>query len=155
MNARTVFEAFGALAYEAQVDALVIACADALRVWKAWADAHEPRYTDGVVGMRHVVDVELPGRALAEVRARKQSPSTTKEYLEPITAMQDDDLEMPDPIEYAYYAIYNLHRLIFEPDSDITAALVLNQAISAALETSDPDEIDVRMVAWWNRVTTS
>jgi hypothetical protein len=56
---------------------------------------------DGVVGMRHEVDVELPARALAEARARREDPSTQAAYLEPITAMQDDDWVMPDAIEYA------------------------------------------------------
>jgi hypothetical protein len=48
-----------------------------------------------------------------------------------------------------------LHRLVFEQGRSVTAALVLNQAISATLETDDANEIDVRLVAWWTRVTTS
>jgi hypothetical protein len=64
--------------------------------------------------------VEL-GQGSADVQAR---------YREPIVALQDDDLELPEEIEYAYYAVYNLflrHGLA-EPIDDW---LIVNQAVSS------------------------
>ncbi len=123
-------------------------------MWTAWAAANELEYADSVVGMSYVVDVELPARALAEIRARQENPSTQRDYLEPITAMQDGDLEMPRPIAHAYYSVYNLHQLAFDPSSRVAPQLVFNQAISATLRTNDAAEIDARVVAWWARVTS-
>ncbi|MFE1592052.1 hypothetical protein [Nocardia sp. NPDC058705] len=60
--------------------------------------------------MRHHVDVDLPSHALRAARAGVDSTDIGGRYLEPITALQDDDLAFPDSVELAYYAIYNCFR---------------------------------------------
>ena len=52
------------------IDALVVACEPALVAWTTWALRTKPSYVDSVVGMHHVVDVDLLARALDEVRRR-------------------------------------------------------------------------------------
>lgn len=156
MTNEEIHTRFLALSREAQIDALVLACEPALVSWTTWALRTKPEYVDTVVGMRHVVDIDLPARALEEVRRRHEAPDvlpTQKDYVEPIVAMQDDDWEMSEQNEYAYYAIYNLHRFVFEPQDTVTASLVLNQAISATLRDQDSqEEIRERLLSWWARV---
>src|SRR4051794_19128562 len=79
-------------------------CEEALGVWAAYAREHSPlRYSDSVVGMRHEVDVRLPHDALRSAHAGADLADVKGRYREPIVALQDDDLEFPDPIGFAYY----------------------------------------------------
>ncbi|WP_067685854.1 hypothetical protein [Nocardia jejuensis] len=107
-------------------------CQDALTTWVAYAGAARSplRYRDSVVGMRHRVDVELPADALRSACAGVDLADIATRYLEPITALQDDDLTFPDPVEFAYYAIYNCFRK-YVVGEDISEWLIVNQALSA------------------------
>ncbi|MFF0454579.1 hypothetical protein [Nocardia africana] len=107
-------------------------CEDALSRWVDYVRG-EPRalrYRDSVVGMRHQVDVELPADALRSARAGVDVADVRDRYLESICALQDDDLVFPDPVEFAYYAIYNCFRKYVRGD-DIEDWLIVNQALSA------------------------
>ena len=140
--------AFRALPLHRRHDAMRMACTYALEVWERYArDGGPIEYTDGVVGMRHVLDMGLPLRAI-EMVDRKLSGDTTdpkpiwEAYREPITALQDDDLDLPPPIASAYYAIYNLFGIVFDrtrlyDDGEV----VIRQAL--------PDEGFV--AEWWTR----
>lgn len=151
---REILPRFRALSSDDRLSALVVACEPALVVWLTYALRTRLAYTDTVVGLRHLVDVELPARALDDVRRRHDAPdaaATQHAYVEPIVALQDEDWELPsERLEHAYYAIYNLHRLTFEPDDTITPGLVLNQAISATLRGDGAEAIDERFLAWWS-----
>jgi hypothetical protein len=145
---------FHALREDDRIASLVLACEPALVVWLTWATREKPVYIDTVVGMRHEVDLDLPVRALEQVRQRHAKPNPDEiihAYVEPIVALQDSDWEMPGNLELAYYAIYNLHRLVYEPQDTITPALILEQAIAGALAPSQCDEETVqgRIAAWW------
>lgn len=114
-------------------------CENALGVWQAYL-ATNPRldYIDSVVGASHQVDTHLPADALAAVRAGADDEAVSSiraRYGEPIVAMQDDDLRFPVPVEYAYYALYNLFRrhLLQKPIDDW---LIVNQALSAETDES-------------------
>jgi hypothetical protein len=106
-------------------------CEDAMAIWIGYVEG-EPaplRYRDSVVGMWHNVDVELPADALRSARAGADLVNVGNRYLEPITALQDDDLTIPDPVEFAYYGIYNCFRKYVRGD-DISDRLIVNQALS-------------------------
>ncbi|MGW6726044.1 hypothetical protein ACWF9G_09085 [Nocardia sp. NPDC055029] len=106
-------------------------CEDALPTWIGFIRG-EPaplRYRDSVVGMWHHVDVELPADALRSARAGVDLADIGSRYLEPITALQDDDLAFPDSVEFAYYAIYNCFCKYVRGD-DIPDWLIVNQALS-------------------------
>ena len=106
-------------------------CRHALGVWEAYLRRHGPvEYIDSVVGLYHSVDSALPRDALASVEAGAERADVSHRYLEPIAALQDDDLELPGQIELAYYAIYNLYRSGIE-GAAIDDWLVVNQALSA------------------------
>lgn len=106
-------------------------CRHALRAWEAYARRHGPlEYVDSVVGLYHCVDSALPRDALASVEAGADRAGVAQRYLEPVAALQDDDLELPGQIELAYYAIYNLYRRAVE-GAAIDDWLIVNQALSA------------------------
>ncbi|MFD6355120.1 hypothetical protein [Nocardia tengchongensis] len=106
-------------------------CEDALPTWIDYVQSKRARlrYRDSVVGMRHHVDVELPADALHSARAGVDLADIANRYLEPISALQDDDLTFPDPVEFAYYAIYNCFRK-YACGDDIPDWLIVNQALS-------------------------
>jgi hypothetical protein len=118
--------------YGARRRAVQIAlCRHALGVWEAYLRRYGPvEYVDSVVGLYHCVDSSLPRDALADVEAGVDRAGVAQRYLEPIVALQDDDLELPGHIELAYYAIYNLHRRAVE-GAAIDDWLIVNQALAA------------------------
>lgn len=105
-------------------------CCHALGVWEAYVRRYGPvEYVDSVVGLYHCVDSTLPRDALASAEAGVDRASVAQRYLEPIAALQDDDLELPGQIELAYYAIYNLYRSAIE-GAAIDEWIIVNQALS-------------------------
>jgi hypothetical protein len=125
-------------------------CEDAVATWIGYVRG-EPaplRYRDSVVGMWHNVDVELPADALRSARAGADLADIGDRYLEPITAMQDDDLAFPDPVEFAYYAIYNCFCKYVRGD-DISDWLIVNQALSV----HDHSEVASRLMHAIDNIT--
>lgn len=160
MTRAELLAAFDALPPYRRYQALRIAVGDALRVWRAYRQDGVPLdYRDGVVGELHTVDDTLPARAVEDIDAMLggtfPDPEITHGYLEPITAMQDGDLDFPSTIELAYYAIYNLHRLIakevtptvYDRQSTSPAEHVVVAQVCGAIAATDAwgDE-------WWARI---
>jgi hypothetical protein len=107
----------------------------ALARWKTYvAGEGQIRYRESVTGTEQVVDAALPADALAAARSGQDVAAVAARYGEPITALQDDDLSFPDPIEFAFYAIYNFFQK-YGLEKDVDDWLIVNQAAS-----SDPDE---------------
>lgn len=99
-----------------------------------FAEPKRSRYVDSVVGIVHDVDVELPARVLDAIRAAGGIPEASvlealfRDYMEPMTAHQDDDLSFSDDVtEFAYLAIYNLLEYCRKPEDVARAELVLDQ----------------------------
>ncbi|WP_395752582.1 hypothetical protein [Prosthecobacter sp.] len=112
-------------------------CNQALRVWQDYCDQHKTLdYVETVCGTKQVVDQKLPAAAIAAVTAGRDSENVARRYGEPIAAMQDDDLEFPDSVKFAYYSIYNLFGRHVASQS-IDDWLNVNQALSAHEEGSD------------------
>jgi hypothetical protein len=132
-----------------QIEALALACRGALRIWKEWAGNRAIEFVDSVVGVRHLVDVTLPSRALAAIEDGDDLSSIERELVEPVVAIHDEDLEMPPEVKDAYHAIYNLVRFALG-DPGSTPALVLEQAIGSRLEEADATAL---LRSWWRDVT--
>jgi len=153
MSRLEIMAAFTALPKYRRCQAMRMACRDAIEVWRRYrADGKPLEYFDGVVGMHHAVDDTLPQRALDDLdrwlRGEPVDPRPTDTaYAEPIVAMQDDDLDFPDEVEQAYYAIYNLHRIVFEIPIPPEDHVVLSQVASAV-----DVELDDWVREWWTRV---
>ena len=101
----------------------------ALAKWQAYVEGRgEIRYRESVTGTEQTVDASLPGKALASVRSRQHVAVVAEAYGEPITAMQDGDLSFPEPVTFAYYAIYNFFRRYAMQREEIDDWLLVNQA---------------------------
>jgi len=119
-------------------------CEEALDVWEAYCKKRPRiRYVDTVVGMRHKVDIRLPYDALRSAQAGTDLADVEERYSEPIVAMQDSDLEFPQPIEFAYYAIYNCFCK-YAIAEEIDPWLIVNQALSSS---DDPTSRAPRLIA--------
>jgi hypothetical protein len=110
---------------------------NALDIWNGFIQAQaQIEYVESVVGTHQVLDPFLPQEAFQAASRGERSEEIAKRYREPITALQDDDLEFPEHITFAYFAIYNLFRKysLAEPVEDW---LIVNQALSAL---ADPEK---------------
>ena len=103
----------------------------AVSVWEEHYPPNScPTYQETVTGTIQELDVGLPREALTAIHKLCDLANIAGRYREPIVALQDDDLELPDPVEFAYYAVYNAFRL-HVLGRDIDPWLVVNQALSA------------------------
>ncbi len=118
LSSSEVRRAFEDLDSDLRARCLALLCEPGLsHLRRYFADAANTTYLDSVVGLRHVVDVELAVRALAAIRSAGGIPSSSvldsllADYQEPMAAHQDDDSRITDSrAEYAYLSIYNLVR---------------------------------------------
>jgi hypothetical protein len=111
-------------------------CENAVQRWRDFvASRGRIRYTESVCGTSHVLDAKLPEDALRSAHCGHDVAAVDERYCEPIAAMQDFDLEFPDPVEYAYYAIYNLF-LKYGCHEDIDDWLIVNQSLSSETDES-------------------
>jgi len=116
-------------------------CEYALSKWNIFVQTKETiNYIDSVVGIRHEVDRRLPNDALESAKSQKDLAGVEERYREPIVALQDDDFELPDNIEFAYYAIYNVFRK-YVLNQEIDNGLIINQALASEEDISKRDEI--------------
>lgn len=106
-------------------------CEQALGVW----ERHLPpgtdiTYRESVAGSSQELDVLLPHEALASIRRGKDDFGISQRFQEPLAALHDGDLEIPEEAEFAFYAIHNAFQLyvVDEPTDDW---LIVNQALSA------------------------
>jgi len=108
-----------------------ILCEYALENWIGYTKARDRiEYVESVVGTRQDVDLLLPLDALKAAKLGQTSPDIAARYREPITAMQDEDLEFPETIVFGYYAVYNLFRKYAQKEV-VDDWLIVNQALSA------------------------
>ncbi len=97
---------------------------------KFFAKRGKIEYRESVCGTHQIVDKKLPSEAFQSALSSEKTEEINRKYLEPIAAMQDDDLIFPEEIEFAYYSIYNLFRK-YALKVEIDDWLIVNQAISA------------------------
>jgi hypothetical protein len=113
---------------------LLSLCTRSLAVWEShFSPNASPSYQDSVTGSLQEVNVGLPREALQAVQSNSEGASILEKYIEPIVALQDQNLELPEAAEFAYYAIYNAF-LRYVAGVDIEEKLILNQALSALPE---------------------
>lgn len=126
-------ESFLCLPYNARKQVHRLLCAQALELWREFIKREQPiSYVDSVVGMAHKVDFDLPSAAFDAAFAHcpnQESEKITQRYLEPIAALQDMDLEFPDPILMSYYAVYNAFCK-YARHENIDEWLIVSQALA-------------------------
>jgi hypothetical protein len=103
----------------------------ALERWRAYASARGPmRYRETVAGTVQAVDADLPADAMRSARAGRDEARVGERYREPIAALQDKDWELPEPVGFAYYAIYNAFGK-YAAGRPVDDWLIVNQALSS------------------------
>jgi hypothetical protein len=68
------------------------------------------KYVESVSGTRQKVDFQLREDAFISAKSGRDLAKVETRYDEPIAAMQDFDLQFPEPVKFAYYSLYNLFR---------------------------------------------
>lgn len=107
-------------------------CERALRIWEStFPDGCSVAYRESVVGSIQTLDCGLPREALAAVRSGKDAAAIGQRYLEPIAALQDDDLVLPEAAHFAYYAVYNAFER-YVSEKKIDEWTIVSQAIASA-----------------------
>lgn len=103
-------------------------CEAALAVWENSLSG-QVTYIETVTGSLQTLDWQLPREALASIRAGNDLALIQSRYHEPIVALHDEDLVLPDKAEFAFYAIYNAFRLHVMGDQ-FDSWLIVNQALA-------------------------
>lgn len=112
-------------------------CEHALRRWEEYLRSNPKlTYVEGVTGTQQKIDPKLPNDAFISAKHGRDLARVENRYGEPITAIQDLDLKFPDPIEFAYYSVYNLFRR-YVLDDKIDDWIIANQALSAETQESE------------------
>ena len=111
-------------------------CEHALTTWQAFASSRwRITYADSVCGTKQTVDKSLPLDALQSARDGRDVADVDARYGEPITALHDEDLNLPESVRYAYYAIYNAFNK-YARKEDVDAWLIVNQALASEADES-------------------
>lgn len=142
---------------------MLLAAERALPVWERHAASRELSYVDSVVGQHHVVDQQLPRRVLAFVGASVDQDrmlpcyQLSAAYSEPLTALQDGDLTLPDHAEMAFYGIYNAYKVCCGeelPGSWVAScALAIHQSLVALILSQgrpEPERVEQAFERWWD-----
>src|SRR3954451_21092389 len=128
---QTLADQFLALPSEQRKAAQILLAEHALAKWVAHVSSMgHLQYQEMVTGTIQVVDKNLPADALECVRIGRDNGNVRERYMEPITAIGDEDFKLPDPIEFAYFAIYNLFEK-YVMQKPVDDWLIVNQAISS------------------------
>ncbi|MFN3150717.1 hypothetical protein [Bremerella sp.] len=87
-------------------------------------------YVESVCGTQQTVDKGLPAKAFGFMDSGGDALEIDRSYAEPIAALHDGDLVIPEPIAFAYYAIYNGFRK-YALHREVDDWLIVNQALSS------------------------
>jgi hypothetical protein len=124
-------EAFMAMSAEQKRSVHLQLCGHALKVWeKHFPPGSGLAYRESVVGTLQFLETGLPREALESIREGRDLAYIEDAYGEPIAALYDDDLKLPEPAMYAYYAIYNAFQLHVLGKA-VDPLLIVKQALSA------------------------
>ncbi len=86
-------------------------------------------YSESLCGTMQMFDHSLPSDAIWCITVSEDVANVGVRFGEPVCAMQEGSFELPEPLDLAYYSIYNAFRLHVRAES-IDPWLVVNQALS-------------------------
>jgi hypothetical protein len=114
---------------EGQKKVQIRLCQHALEVWESLVPA-DLTYLESVLGSKQTFDAKLPRMAFNSVLSGLDNQNLVALYREPLAALQDDDIRLPEKAEFAYYSIRNLFvaQVLRRPTDPW---LIVNQALSA------------------------
>jgi hypothetical protein len=98
-------------------------------------------YRESIVGTTQIFDVRLPRVAFNSVLSGLDDQNLESLYREPLAALQNNDIHLPEQAEFAYYSIRSLFVLqVLSKPTD--PWLVVNQALSAIGEDKATAALD-------------
>jgi len=161
----TLEEHIDNLPKEKQFDIAIRLTKLALPIWEKYADKNKLTYRDTVVGLQHSVDRALLKNTINAVekyistnRINKTIIKNTdllslsRQFSDPIVALQDIDWELPNEVERTFYAVHNLldaalgkkKTVFIEP----TIYVTINQAIDALESSKSSTETAIREILY-------
>ena len=142
------------LDYQSQIKLCLKLTNLACDVWNNYSKGKTVNYVDSVVGLKHNIQPDLLNRTVQEVSKinfnQKQINKLKKEFQDPIIAIQDLDLELPNPVEKAFHSVHNLLELkpklkqtIF---GDNYPYLIINQAIDSLSSSKTKTDEEIKNI---------
>lgn len=136
-----------------------------LPIWDKYADKNEPTYRDTVVGLPHSVDRALLKNTIDAVEKYISTNmiskivikntdllSLSRQFSDPIVALQDIDWELPNEVEKTFYAVHNLLDAALGKEmtafNESTIYVTINQAIDALDSSKTVTEEEIRKVLY-------
>ncbi len=136
-----------------------------LPIWDKYADKNELTYRDTVVGLHHSVDRALPKDTIDAVEKYISTNminkviikntdllSLSRQFSDPIVALQDIDWELPNEVEKTFYAVHNLLDAALGKEmtafNESTIYVTINQAIDALNNSKTLTEEEIRKVLY-------
>lgn len=119
-----------------------------LPIWTEFAKNNGLEYSDTVVGMHHKIDDKIVEKAIELAKRTIDKKNTLlnafkkhrisilqEEYLEPLTALQDLDWEIPEEPKLIFYSTHNLLEKLAGKEktvfNELTIYVSINQSIDA------------------------
>ena len=136
-----------------------------LPIWDKYADKNELTYRDTVVGLHHSVDRALLKNTIDAVEKYISTNminkviikntdllSLSRQFSDPIVALQDIDWELPNEVEKTFYAVHNLLDAALGKEmtafNESTIYVTINQAIDALNNSKTLTEEEIRKVLY-------
>ena len=136
-----------------------------LPIWDKYADKNELTYRDTVVGLHHSVDRALLKNTIDAVEKYISTNminkviikntdllSLSRQFSDPIVALQDIDWELPNEVEKTFYAVHNLLDAALGKEmtafNESTIYVTINQAIDALNNSNTLTEEEIRKVLY-------
>ncbi|MEI7484699.1 MAG: hypothetical protein WCK13_08305 [Ignavibacteriota bacterium] len=121
---------------------------NAIQIWDDYAEGKEFEYTDSVAGLKHTVRKDMIINCVSAVERYLNSEENgiteeimhlKKEFVEPVTALQDGDWNLPYSALKTFYSAYNLVNAVTLKEENVLGNseiyVSINHAIDA-IETS-------------------
>ena len=108
----------------------VLLCENAAEQWAEFLKSNSVEYVETVTGTSQKLDFGLLLEALDAVRRSDDKSQVGRRFLEPLAALQDGDLSLPEYVEFAFHSICNLYRKYVDQEP-VDDWLIVNQALAS------------------------
>jgi hypothetical protein len=139
-----------------------------LPIWDKYAGKNELTYRDTVVGLQHSVDITLLKNTIDTVEKYISTNrfnkviiknivllSLSRQFSDPILALQDLDWELPYEVERTFYAVHNLLDSVLGKEKTVfngtTIYVTINQAIDAIESSKLLSETEIKEMLYENK----
>jgi hypothetical protein len=124
----------------------------ALPVWNKYAEKNKLTYRDSIVWIKHNVDKNLLQITIDEIGKHLESSEPIlkiksneiltinyQNFIDPITAIQDDDWKLPAAVEKIFFSVYNLLNAILNTDDN--SVNYYYTSINQAIDVIDSEKL--------------